>query len=337
MKRRVLIVYAGGTIGMQPSDKGYIPMKGFHEHLSSFLRSRGLKDLPNFDIIECQELIDSSNLVPKDWTALCELLMQHWDEYDGFVLLHGTDTMAYTASMLSFLMQGLNKPIILTGSQIPMMEARSDAAENLISSVLVAGNLNIPEVCILFANRILRGNRSTKTKSSEFDAFDSPNFPWLGKIGITIDIQKRLLLDKRAPTFFAPTFDQSAVAVLHIYPGIATNILTAVLDQPDIKGLILKTYGAGNPPDANKSFIKALEQASENDIITLNITQCACGAVNQGTYSTGATLNSIGVIAGADLTLEAAFTKLHFLLSQSLPVDKIRHALRTPLAGEMTI
>lgn len=337
MKRRVLIVYAGGTIGMQPSDRGYIPMKGFHKHLDSFFRARGLKHLPSFDIIECQELIDSSNLLPKDWTALCQLLMQHWDEYDGFVLLHGTDTMAYTASMLSFMLQGLNKPIILTGSQIPMMEARSDASENLIASILAAGNLNIPEVCILFANRILRGNRSTKIKSAGFDAFDSPNYPWLGNIGINIDIQDPLLLSKRVPCYLAPSFDQDAVAVLQTYPGISTNILTAVLDQPGIKGLILQTYGAGNPPDANKDFIKALEQASKRNIITLNITQCTYGAVSQGTYATGATLNSIGVVAGADLTLEAAFTKLHFLLSQNLSVDKIRQKLRTPLAGEMTV
>ena len=337
MKRRVLIVYAGGTIGMQPSDQGYIPMKGFHKQLDSFLRARGLKHLPHFDIIECQELIDSSNILPNNWTALCQLLLQHWEEYDGFVLLHGTDTMAYTASMLSFMLQGTNKPVILTGSQIPMMQARSDAYENLITSVILAGSMHLPEVCILFANRLLRGNRSSKLKTAGFDAFDSPNFPWLGNIGITIDLQHHLLLNPKAQSFLTPSFDQDAVALLQTYPGISAEVLKAVINRPNVKGLVLQTYGAGNPPDANREFIETLEEASERGVVILNITQCTYGAVSQGTYATGAALNRMGVVAGADLTLEAAFTKLHFLLSQQLPIDKLKRALTTPLAGEMTV
>lgn len=337
MKRRVLIIYSGGTIGMQPSDQGYIPMKGFHKLINKLFRARGLQHLPHYDIIECQQLIDSSNILPNDWTRLSHLLTQNWDEYDGFVLLHGTDTMAYTASMLSFMLQGMNKPVILTGSQIPMMEARSDGPENLITAVMLAGNFNLPEVCIFFANRLLRGNRSTKVKSSGFDAFDSPNFPWLGSVGINIDIQSQLLLKKRAPSHLAPTFDSDAVAVIQTFPGISAEIIKAVVQRPGVRGLILQTYGAGNPPDANKQFIEVLEHASASGVITLNVTQCAYGSVSQGAYATGATLNRIGVIAGADLTLEAAFTKLHFLLSQHESADTVRQALITPLAGEMTV
>lgn len=336
MKRRVLIIYSGGTIGMQPSEKGYIPMKGLDQHINALFRAHGLKHLPHVDIIECEELIDSSNILPKDWTALCQLLMQHWEEYDGFVLLHGTDTMAYTASMLSFMLQGMNKPIILTGSQIPMMEVRSDAPGNVITSVIIAATVDIPEVCILFANRLLRGNRSTKIKSAGFDAFDSPNFPWLGNIGIQIDIQSHLMLNKRPPSYRVPSFDADAVAILQTYPGIHADILKAVIQRPGLRGLILQTYGAGNPPDANQLFIETLEQASARGIMTLNITQCAYGTVSQGTYASGGTLNRIGVIAGADLTLEAAFTKFHFLLSQHRCVDTIRRQLVTPLAGEMS-
>lgn len=335
MKRRVLIIYSGGTIGMQPSDHGYIPMKGFNKLINKTFKARDLQHFPDYDVLECQELIDSSNLHPDDWTRLCQLLIDNWDEYDGFVLLHGTDTMAYTASMLSYMLQGINKPVILTGSQIPMVEPRSDAVENLITAVLLAGNYNLPEVCVYFANRLLRGNRSTKLKSAEFDAFDSPNFPWLGTIGININIKYQLLLKKRATLQYPVNFDPNAVAILQTYPGISADILKAVIQRPSLKGLVLRTYGAGNPPDANKAFINLLEEATAQNILVLNVSQCYQGTVSQGSYATGATLNRIGVISGADLTLEAAFTKLHFLLAQNQPMDKIRKAVITPIAGEM--
>lgn len=334
--RRVLIIYSGGTIGMRPSDHGYIPMIKFNIIINKTISTRNLDNFPIFEVIECHDLIDSSNLHPNHWTGLAQLIINNLSLYDGFVLLHGTDTMAYTASMLSYMLLGINKPVILTGSQIPMIEPRTDAIENLITAVLLAGHYNIPEVCIYFANRLLRGNRSTKVKSVEFDAFDSPNFPWLGTIGINIDIKHQLLLSKRATLKHPANFDPNAVAIFRIYPGISVEILKAVLQSPSLKGLVLQTYGAGNPPDANKTFINLLEEATDQNILLLNVSQCYQGIVNQGSYATGATLNRIGVISGADLTVEAAFTKLHFLLSQNDHISNIRQAVVTPIAGEIT-
>ena len=338
MKRRVLIIYTGGTIGMKPSEQGYVPMRGFHELVARQLNSRGINELPDFqfDMIECQQLIDSANLVPDDWTRLGNRLTQNWNDYDGFVVLHGTDTMAYTASMLSFMLQGLDKPVILTGSQIPLVELRSDALDNLTTALLLAGNYEIPEVCIYFDGRLLRGNRSSKVKSSGFDAFDSPNFPWLAHVGIDIELHQDLLLNESPRVHLIPTFDPEAVGVIQTYPGMPARVVEAVLDSPALRGLILQTYGAGNPPDADHAFIDCLQRASERGVAILNITQCPHGAVNQGTYATGATLNRIGVVPGGDMTLEAAFTKTHYLLSQPLSVDAVRSALRQPLCGELS-
>lgn len=337
MKRRVLIIYTGGTIGMQPSEQGYVPMSGFNELVSTELNSRGINGLPDFefDMIECQQLIDSSNLVPDDWTRLGNRLKQNWNDYDGFVVLHGTDTMAYTASMLSFMLQGMDKPVILTGSQIPMVELRSDAPDNLTTALLLAGNYDISEVCIYFNGRLLRGNRSSKVKSSGFDAFNSPNFPWLASVGINIELQQSLLLEQTGSMGEIPVFDPDAVSILQTYPGISARIVEAVLDHESLKGLVLQTYGAGNPPDANPAFIDCLQRASERGVAILNITQCPHGSVSQGAYATGATLNRIGVVPGGDMTLEAAFTKMHYLISQSRSAEEIRTALRTPLCGEL--
>ncbi|MEH6578526.1 MAG: asparaginase [Amphritea sp.] len=336
MKRRILIIYTGGTIGMQPSEQGYVPMAGFHDLVVQQFGADTVDQLPSFDMVECNQLIDSANLVPADWTRLGKRLANYWQDYDGFVVLHGTDTMAYTASALSFMLQEMDKPVILTGSQIPLVELRNDALDNLITALILAGNYDIPEVCIYFNGRLLRGNRSSKLKSSGFDAFDSPNFPHLGQVGIHIELQRNLLLETQQPALRIPEFDPEAVVMMQTYPGMSVRGLEALLENPSVKGLILQTYGTGNPPDANKALIDALEQASNRGVAVLNITQCPQGSVSQGAYATGATLNRIGVIPGGDMTLEAAFTKMHFLVSQQLSVDAVREALRRPLCGELT-
>lgn len=336
MKRRILIIYTGGTIGMQPTESGYLPMAGFHDLVAQQLKAGAKDRLPNFEVMECSQLIDSANLIPADWTRIGKLLANHWQDYDGFVVLHGTDTMAYSASALSFILQSIDKPVIFTGSQIPLLELRNDALDNLITALLLAANYDIPEVCIYFNGRLLRGNRSSKIQSTGFDAFDSPNFPWLARVGIHIDLQESLLLAKKAPSLCIPEFDAEAVAIVQTYPGMTARSLEPMVDDTSVRGLILQTYGSGNPPDANKALIQTLQQASNNGIAVLNVTQCPQGRVSQGAYATGATLNRIGVIPGSDMTLEAAFTKMHYLLSQSLEVDAIREALRRPLCGELT-
>jgi len=336
MQRRVLVIYAGGTIGMRPSEQGYVPSSGFRAEIDKLLSRHADSNLPAVEMIECEQLIDSANLMPSDWSKLAALLQQNWDNYDGFVLLHGTDTMAYSASALSFMLRGLNKPVVLTGSQVPLVTLRSDAVDNLLTALLFAADSRLAEVCICFNGRLLRGNRSRKVKTSAFDAFDSPNFPWLGNAGIKLQLKQELLLAPSQPEFEIATFDANAVAILQLFPGISAALMAAVLNQPGLKGLILQSYGAGNPPDANQALIAELEQACQRGIAILNLTQCHSGSVSQGTYASGNSLNRIGVVAGSDMTLEAAFTKMHFLLSQQLNGAALTKALTTPLCGELS-
>lgn len=331
MNKRILIIYTGGTIGMQPSPQGYTPVAS----IESLLREKLSQSVVPFDVLELEPAIDSSNLSPQDWTKLSAILIQQWQAYDGFVVLHGTDTMAYTASALSFLLQGINKPVILTGSQIPLLEARNDALNN-VTTALTLATYPIPEVCIYFHGRLLRGNRSRKLRSTGFDAFDSPNFPHLAEVGIHIELHKEHLLNTGTPHFSSPDFQEEAVCILPIQPCISANLINNILSTGTVKGLILQSYGVGNPPDTNQAFIQSLKQATEQGVIVLNTTQCLQGSVHQGAYATGATLNEIGVIAGADITPEAAFAKLCCLFAQELDIPTIRQKMTQSLAGEIS-
>lgn len=334
MKPRVLVLYTGGTIGMQPSDRGYVPIRGFGRLMKAHLQTRASHQLPEYELIELDALIDSANLVPSDWGRIGGEIVEQWDAYDGFVILHGTDTMAYTASALSFMLRGIDKPVIVTGSQIPMTELRNDALDNLVTALMLAGRAEISEVCIYFDGRLLRGNRGTKLKSAGFDAFDSPNHPWLGQVGIHIDLKRHLLLKPGRREFILPAFTADAVSVAQIYPGISARVIESHLEQDNVRGLILQTYGVGNVPDNNPALLRVLGRAVEQGKVILNISQCIQGKIDQGVYATGASLNSIGVIPGADLTLEAAFTKLHTLLGEGLSASKVRQAMRVPICGE---
>lgn len=334
MKRKILIIYAGGTIGMQASANGYVPVSGFEQRVREQLNGN-TGQLPEFDVLELGQLIDSANLQPHHWTELAGILQQHWPLYDGFIVLHGTDTMAYTASMLSFIFQGMDKPVIVTGSQIPLSELRNDAKDNLLTSLMFAGGYDIPEVCICFNGRLLRGNRSRKVNTTGLAAFDSPNAGWLGQAGINIELYSGHLLQAGQADFTVPTFNPEAVAVLPVYPGIPARIAGDMLNHKDLKGVILHTYGAGNPPDANRALMAELEDAVKRGVIIVNVTQCLQGPVIQGAYATGATLNRIGVISGSDLTLEAAFTKLHYLIVTQT-AQRVREMMGRNLCGEMT-
>lgn len=336
MSARILILYTGGTVGMMPSEEGYVPMPGLQQRLQKYLGDECAAQLPEYDLVEFAHLIDSANLEPSDWTRIAQELAHNWRDYDGFVVLHGTDTMAYTASALSFMLRGIDKPVILTGSQIPLGQLRNDALDNLIGALLLAANRQIAEVCLYFNGRLLRGNRARKVRSAGFDAFDSPNYPWLAQVGIEIDVNAGLLLPPGKPDFQIPVFDPEAVVVLSIYPGFPARLIDAALDAPNVRGLILHTYGVGNPPDANNGLIAALSRASERGIAILNLTQCHQGAVSQGAYATGATLNRLGVIPGHDLTPEAAFAKLHLLLATGVQGEALHQALTQPLCGECT-
>jgi len=333
-KKRILIVYTGGTIGMRRSPQGYEPVDGFADLLSKRLEGRTLTPLPDYDLIEFDKLIDSANVHPDDWSKIAKTILSHKDDYDGFVILHGTDTMAYTASALSFILLGLNKPVILTGAQIPLIELRNDAFSNVVTSLILAADYDLPEVCIYFNGRIMRGNRARKLKSAGFDAFDTPNLPWLGTVGINIDINEHMVLRKKTPDFHEKPFLPQAVAMMHLYPGMDGNMFRAMLEHDDLKALILMSYGVGNPPDSNKSLIDFLGDARDKGIAIVNVSQCIVGTVTQGAYAAADRLNQLGVVPGVDLTLEAAFTKLHFLVSRGCSTEILKRELLVPYCGE---
>jgi len=333
---RILVVYSGGTIGMVSSADGYVPAAGFQDRLQSRLASRQ-SQLPGFDLVELDRLIDSANLVPGDWAGIARVLVSAWEDYDGFVVLHGTDTMAYTASALSYLLAGCNKPVILTGAQIPLGHPRTDALDNIITSLLMAATPAISEVCICFHGRLLRGNRARKLKTAELDAFDSPNLPWLGQAGTGIELRHDLLLPAGCPDFRIPEFQPSAVAVLPLFPGIDGTLAEAMLSRPGLRALILQSYGAGNAPDTNAGLIAAMGQGIAAGITLVNLSQCPYGAVSQGAYATGSALAALGVLPGADLTPEAAFAKLHWLIASGASGQELRNGFMNPRAGDLTL
>ena len=333
MNQRILLIYTGGTIGMWPSNEGYTPKKGFAALLQQRLNQVSLSALEPFDIIELDNLIDSSNIQLNDWTQLAALIQQHYDNYAGFVVLHGTDTMAYTASALSFLLLGCQKPVILTGSQIPLAQPRTDATNNLLNAIAFARQPDIKEVCVCFDSQLFRGNRTRKVDTSALHAFDSPNLPPIATIGINLHIRESL-----KPT--TPAFKNAAltpcVAQLLIYPGISNQQIDAALRGDDIKGVVLMSYGAGNPPDSNAYLMQALEEASQAGKVIINLTQCFVGRVIQGAYATGEKLNKIGVVPGADLTPEAAYTKLLVLFATQDSIEEIKRIMGQSLCGELS-
>lgn len=333
MRAKVLVLYTGGTIGMRHTHNGLVPDEGFEKVMRSVL-GPALDLVPTFDLIEQIPLIDSANLCPSHWQRIAEELIRHYDDYQGFVVLHGTDTLAYTASALSFILQGLNKPVLLTGSQIPLGSGRSDGAENLLGALQLAASPELNEVCVFFRGRLLRGNRAMKVDATALEAFDSPSCPWLGQVGIGIDLNRELLLPPGDAVFSVPEFDPHAVSVLRCFPGMSASLTQAVLGQPGLKGMVLQSYGVGNPPAANRELVEAMEAAVARGTVIVNVSQCHRGKVEAGTYASGAILQSIGVVEGADMTLEAAFAKLHWLLTQGKTPAQIEDLMRQALCGE---
>lgn len=334
-KKTIYVAYTGGTIGMQRSEAGYIPVSGHLQLQLAAMTEFHHADMPLFVIHEYQPLIDSADMTPADWQTIAEDIQRYYDQYDGFVILHGTDTMAYTASALSFMLENLSKPVIVTGSQIPLSELRSDGQQNLLNALYVAAHYPINEVGLFFNNTLYRGNRSTKAHADGFNAFNSPNFPPLLEAGIKIRVTApNALADKPGSLIMHPITPQP-IGVVTLYPGIATDVVANFAMQP-VKALILRSYGVGNAPQ-NKAFLAELTQASDRGMIIVNLTQCQSGKVNMQGYATGHALAQAGVIGGGDLTVEAALTKLHFLLSQPLSVNEIRRQMQLNLRGELSM
>ncbi len=334
MNERILVLHTGGTIGMERGMDGYRPMPGFDAVLRRHLD--GVAGLPAFDLVELAQPIDSANLQPAQWTAIARELVTRWNDYRGFVVLHGTDTMAWTASALSFMLQGADRPVILTGAQVPLVEPRTDALANLQSALLLADSLPHGEVGVFFGRQLLRGNRSTKASSTAFEAFASPNAAALAEVGITLNVHAQRLQPAGARNFRLPEFDPRAVAVLTVHPGLGAHQVDALTADPALRGLVLSSYGAGNLPDAEPGLLDALARAVARGVVVVNRTQCSHGAVMQGAYATGAALHRIGVVPAADMTLEAAFAKLHVLLATDADPAQVRARFGTALCGEMS-
>ncbi len=334
-KKSILIINTGGTISSVKTQHGYEPMQGYVSSALSSIPTLSHPDMPCYVIKEYQPLLDSSNLTPEEWNGIAADIASEYAHFDGFVIFHGTDTMAYTASALSFMLEKLGKAVILTGSQIPLSEVRNDAVENIITSLWLAAHCPIKEVCVYFNQRLLRGNRTQKVSAHKFNAFDSPNFPHLASIGTAIDLNESLLLKHVKGPFHLQTITPQRIANFRLFPGFVTDVLEHILQQP-LQGLILETYGVGNAPNNDPRFLKLLEGACERGIVIVNCSQCQHGGVEMSHYATGYTLKQAGLISGYDMTLEAVYSKLMYLFSKHQDVSKIKALMETDLCGELT-
>tara|TARA_B100001741_G_scaffold313846_1_gene322681 strand:- start:12903 stop:13907 length:1005 start_codon:yes stop_codon:yes gene_type:complete len=327
----VLIIYTGGTIGMYKTNEGSL------RPFDLDTLSMQIPELNTFDIdINTKTItqpIDSSNMCKEVWIQLVEIIEKEYNNYNGFVILHGSDTMAYTASALSFMLENLNKPIILTGAQLPIGVLRTDAKENIITSIEIASKGNIPEVCVYFEYRLMRGNRCTKANAEHFEAFKSPNFIYLAEAGLEIKYSP-IKYDRTNKNLKVHTNLSDDVLILKLFPSMKKEFITKVLDMP-YQGIILETFGAGNAPTA-KWFLRAIQTAIDNGKLILNVSQCLSGSVSQGLYETSSKLGELGVISGKDMTTEAALTKMMYLLGTDYSLKEKKQQLLISLRGELS-
>lgn len=339
-KANILLIYTGGTFGMGESTDGSLVPFDFNKVLES------IPVIKTFDlhitVVAFETPIDSSDISPEYWSLIVEIIAKNADLHDGFVVLHGTDTMAFTASALSYALKGLNKPVIITGAQLPVTVPRTDARENLITSLEIAsskdnnGDPVISEVCVFFNHHLMRGNRAQKIQSSKFDAFRSENYPPLAEAGIEINYNKAVFLpkSKNNKIISNPKWFMN-VAVLKIFPGISKEAVDSILGNTNLKGVVLETFGSGNAMTA-PWFIESISNAVARGVVIINVSQCLGGEVKQGMYATSVPLEKAGVISGSDITMEAAITKLMFVLGQENSYKSAINKMLSPICGELS-
>ena len=338
---KILLIYTGGTIGMVKDFKTGV--------LRTFNFDKLLKHIPEINLLNCSiesisfdEPIDSSNMNISNWVVLAEIIEANYTNFDGFVVLHGSDTMSYTASAISFMFENLSKPIIFTGSQLPIGDLRTDAKENLITSIQIASSQEqekpvVSEVCLYFEYKLYRANRTTKVNAEHFEAFDSPNFPPLGESGVHLKFSKQLFFKSNInnePLKVRKILDNNIV-ILKIFPGITKSAVETILSIKNLKGVIIETYGSGNAP-TEAWFINLLEKAIKKNIYVVNVTQCISGSVILGHYETSEHLKKIGIINGKDITTESALAKLMYLLGENIPNSEFKAIFEMSLRGEMS-
>lgn len=335
--RRVALIHAGGTIGMAASAEGWVPDVGVLEAFVQQMPQLRHPQVPAFEVFQCEPLLDSANMRPQDWLRIAQMIMEKAPDFDAFVVLHGTDTLAYTASALSFLLENLDRPVILTGAQLSLAHVLSDGRDHVLTALVLAGLLDLPEVCVYFGDRLMRGNRVQKISNDEFVAFESGNLSPLATVGMNIKVNTHLL--SPAPQgvlrLRALIRDPQVISV-RVFPGIRAQLLAQLL-APPTEAVVLETYGTGNFPSLDGQLLAVLRAAIERGVVVVNVSQCHRGRVHQESYQTGHTLAQLGVISGADLTPEAALTKLYCLLAQGLSVAQVSACMTQNLAGEMSL